>query len=216
MSTTPKPHLSVQKLNKAFVQVPASPQTLSSYRAFATPAHVAASSKLKENTPLRPLQLGMNQQPTGPTSLKRKLSDRDSSSLIFDGVVIPFKKPKLSFTMNETTSSAKEIQPALLSDKGCPNFLNGFVYCHQCNKKRDMLGMFIVIPKIIINLHTSIADVIRCTVVEKYHTMKDKNIKERTCGTKYCRFCLKNRYEEDIEVLKSLRNGENEANHGFQ
>jgi hypothetical protein len=122
MSTTLKPHPSVQKLNKAFVQVPASPQTLSSYRTFATPAHVAASSKLKENTPLRPLQLGMNQQPTGSTLLKRKLSDRDSSSLIFDGVVIPLKKPKLSSTMNETTSSA--------------------AYCHQCNKKRDMLGMF--------------------------------------------------------------------------
>jgi len=142
MSTTPKPHPSVQRLNRAFVQVPVSPQTLSSYRTFGTPAHVAASSKLKENTPLRPLQLGMNQQPTGSTSLKRKLSDRDSSSLIFDGVVVPFKKSKLSSTMNGTTSNAKEIQPASLSDKPYPNFPNGFVYCHQCNKKRDMLGMF--------------------------------------------------------------------------
>lgn len=143
MSTTPKPHPSVQKLNKAFVQVPASPHTLSSYRAFGTPAHVAASSKLKENTPLRPLQLGMNQQPTGSTLLKRRLSDRDSSSLIFDGVLVPFKKPKLSSTMNGTTSSAKETQPASLSDKACPDFSNSFLYCHQCNKKRDMSGMFL-------------------------------------------------------------------------
>ncbi|KIM45387.1 hypothetical protein M413DRAFT_442058 [Hebeloma cylindrosporum] len=195
MSTTPKPHPSVQRLNKAFIQVPASPLTLSSYRTFGTPAHVAASSKLKENTPLRPLQLGMNQQPSGSTLLKRKLSDRDSSSLIFDGVLVPFKKHKPSSTMNEITSSAKEIHPESLLDPACRSLSNGFLYCHQCNKKRD------------------VSDVIRCTVVEKYYTIKDKNIKERTCSNKYCKFCLKNRYEEDFEVFKASTNGKNA---GFQ
>ena len=142
MSATLKPHPSVQRLNKAFVQVPASPQALSSYQTFGTPSHVAASSKLKENTPLRPLQLGMNQQPSGSTSWKRKLSDRGSSSMIFDGVVVASKKAKLSFNTDGTTSGTKETQFASLSDKACPEFPNGFVYCHQCNKKRDVSGKF--------------------------------------------------------------------------
>jgi hypothetical protein len=165
MSATLKPHPSVQRLNKAFVQVPASPQTLSSYQTFGIPSHVAASSKLKENTPLQPLQLGMNQQPFVSTSWKRKLSDRDPSSLIFDGVMISSKKSKLSSTANGTASNAKEIQPESLSKKAGLEFPNGFVYCHQCNKKRDASGKFgvhVVIPQKLTRINHRCYALYRC------------------------------------------------------
>jgi hypothetical protein len=46
--------------------------------------------------------------------------------------------------------------------------------------------------------------------------MKNKTIKERACSNKYCKSCLKNRYEEDIEILKSTTNGKTEVNIVFQ
>ncbi|KIJ18760.1 hypothetical protein PAXINDRAFT_179413 [Paxillus involutus ATCC 200175] len=51
---------------------------------------------------------------------------------------------------------------------------NGFVYCHQCNKKRDAAAS------------------VHCTV---------KDHKGRRCGTKYCKPCLKNRYGLILEDI---------------
>ncbi|PPQ84593.1 hypothetical protein CVT25_015796 [Psilocybe cyanescens] len=188
MSSTPKPYPSVQRLNKAYVQVPQSPVSLSSYRALGGSAHLVPSSRLKENTPLPPFKLAMPQHPSSSSaSTKRKISDRDSSSLVFDGVYISStKKSKLSAsTGNMTPLKAKVPKPEVPAANACPGFPNGFSYCHQCNKKRD------------------VAAILRCTVIEKYQTSKDKTIRERLCVNKYCKQCLKNRYNEDIEVLSS-------------
>lgn len=143
MSSTPKPYPSVQRLNKAYVQVPQSPVSLSSYRALGGSAHLVPSSRLKENTPLPPFKLAMPQHPSSSSaSTKRKISDRDSSSLVFDGVYISStKKSRLSAsTGNMTPLKAKAPKPEVPAANACPGFPNGFSYCHQCNKKRDVAG----------------------------------------------------------------------------
>ncbi|KAF8972987.1 hypothetical protein BDZ97DRAFT_1752045 [Flammula alnicola] len=184
MTSTPKSHPAVQRLNRA-------------YRALGTPTHVAGSSSLKENTPLRPCQLTMNQHGSSSASLKRKLSDREPPALVLEGVIISTKKSRLS-TGAITPLKAKQIESTMPPHNTFDEFSNEFTYCHQCNKKRD------------------VNDTLRCTVVEYYSTMKDKNIKERLCTNKYCKSCLKNRYEEDIDALKSQLRGKNGATYGFK
>jgi len=145
MSATPSSHSSVQRLNKAYVQVPPSPLTLSSYRSLNTSSHVVSSSKLKENTPLRPFQLAnMSNHSASTASSKRKASDRDSSSLILDGVnPSATKKSKLSASAattsnNNTPLKTKQTSQSISASNACPEFPNGWTYCHQCNKKRDL------------------------------------------------------------------------------
>lgn len=143
MSETLKPHPSVQRLNKAYVQVPESPVGLVNYRAIGASAHLVPSSRLKENTPLSPFQLAMAQHASSSSaSTKRKLSDRDSSSLVFDGVYVSSsKKSRLSTSAASMTPlKAKALKPAMPAANACPEFPNGFAYCHQCNKKRDISG----------------------------------------------------------------------------
>lgn len=139
MSSTPQSHPSVQRLNKAYVQLPASPHSLSTHLARSTPAHVVASSKLKENTPLRPSLFAMPQHVSSSTSLKRKLSDRDTPSQVMDGVVLSSKKSRLSMDAS-TSLKARQAEPQIPLSNATEEFPNGWVYCHQCNKKRDVTG----------------------------------------------------------------------------
>ncbi|KAG5639120.1 hypothetical protein H0H81_006709 [Sphagnurus paluster] len=111
---------------------------------------------LKENTPLRPAN-------TDTSTLKRKLSERETVPLKADP-----KKLKVG--------DVPEINNA------CPEFPHGFIYCHQCSKKRDAL--------------TSIL----CTHV--YETSL-KGV-ERRCNVKFCAPCLKRRYDEDVCEIKAL------------
>ena len=50
---------------------------------------------------------------------------------------------------------------------------------------------------------------IRCTEVVHYVTTKGKMPKVKQCRNKYCKACLKNRYNEDIEVVLKAQ----EVNH---
>ncbi|KAF8160676.1 hypothetical protein B0H34DRAFT_653698 [Crassisporium funariophilum] len=184
MSSTPKQHPVIRRLNKAYVQVPPSPLTLTSYCALGTPTHVASSSKLKENTPLRPLQFAMTQSSLS-APLKRKLS----SSALNDGPNASAKKTKLVARSNGTPLKARQSNPVVPAVNACPDFPNGYAYCHQCNKKRD------------------IQTTIRCTVVEQYQTARDSRTKERLCHNKYCNKCLRNRYDEDIDAKISRTHG---------
>ncbi|KZT10703.1 uncharacterized protein LAESUDRAFT_643979 [Laetiporus sulphureus 93-53] len=55
-------------------------------------------------------------------------------------------------------------------------------YCHQCNKKRDA------------------SDIIHCT-----HMIPKAHVPDVRCKLKYCRACLKNRYNENIDLDKAQR-----------
>ena len=130
MASTPRAHPSIQRINSAYVQVPASPLSLASYRPLKTPIRIALSTKLKENTPLR-LQFTANPS----TSRKRRLSDCIS---IHDGPISILKKAKLTAT--DETSSKVEVPRIVPTANACPDFPNGYVYCHQCSRKRDILS----------------------------------------------------------------------------
>jgi hypothetical protein len=123
MASTSKTHPSIQRINNAYVQVPASPLSLASYRPLKTPIHAASSTKLKENTPLRPLQFTTNP----PASRKRKFSDCDS--------IREFITKKSKLNVADVLS-----QPVVPTANACPDFPNGYAHCHQCCKKRDILS----------------------------------------------------------------------------
>ncbi|KAJ6586874.1 hypothetical protein DFH09DRAFT_1307976 [Mycena vulgaris] len=62
---------------------------------------------------------------------------------------------------------------------------NSYIYCHQCGKKRDK------------------EDSAHCTYVEVLSAANDRPKKTRYCHNKYCKSCLKNRYSEDIDMIKA-------------
>ena len=143
MTSTPNSLSAVQRFNKAYVQVPFSPLTSTRSRGSVTASHVLHSSKLKENTPLRPLSLSMQQQSSSSTltSAKRKLSDRDAPSQVLDGVIISSKKIRMSMDGSASNSiKYRRTQTLAYLNNASEEFPNGFVYCHQCNKKRDAAG----------------------------------------------------------------------------
>ncbi|KAG7446349.1 uncharacterized protein BT62DRAFT_931799 [Guyanagaster necrorhizus] len=84
----------------------------------------------------------------------------------------------LNYTMKrkaddqETAGSAKKA-------KSIPTGAPG-VYCHQCNKKRDPI------------------DCLQCTSTQT----RAGQAASRRCSVKFCRTCLKNRYNEDLDTLK--------------
>jgi hypothetical protein len=138
MASTSRAHPSIQKINHAYVQVPPSPLSLASYHLLGTPVHTASSTKLKENTPFRLFT-------TNPsTSRKRKISDCIS---IHDGSISVLKKSKLNPAAESPSKvNAPRSQQMMLQNvptaNACPDFPNGYVYCHQCSKKRDILSKF--------------------------------------------------------------------------
>lgn len=191
MSSTPKSHPAVQRLNNAYVQVPISPLTSTRNRALSTSAHVAPSSKLKENTPLRPSLLAMQQHSSASVSFKRKLSERDGPSQILDGVIISTKKSKLSIDASAPLKS-RQTEFSTLPNNASEEFPNGFVYCHQCNKKRDATGKYLhnftcFVPDELVRHHT----------LHGNRTLSD--CEERNCeGTHVCQQVLQILFEEQI------------------
>ena len=186
--STSRAHPSIQRINNAYVQVPASPLSLASYHPLRTP-----STKLKENTPFRPFTTNSS------TSRKRKLSDCIS---IHDGSIPVLKKSKLN-AADETPSKVKvsrglQIVPTA---NACPDFPNGYVYCHQCSKKRDILCKFASYTSITFVFNILIATV-QCNTVSQRET-KRKGTVERLCTNKYCKACLKRRYNEELEGCAS-------------
>jgi len=134
MNSTPGQHPSVQRVNRAYVDVPPSPLTAAIRRGFGNSLHaVPSNNNRKENAPLQPSQTSMSQGVS--TSLKRKFLDSEPS-LVVDGVMVLAKKAKPSAVPCGATLNMKQIQatdPAIaktITDEE-------FVYCHQCNQKRD-------------------------------------------------------------------------------
>ena len=138
MSSTPGQYPSLKRvINRAYVQVPPSPLTNYHRVTGSVLPFVLSKSEQKENALLKISALPMSHSDASPTSLKRKSVDWEPASLDLDGA---HKKSKLSFaplgpplnvkhiTMNEPVKNISE------------EFPDGFVYCHQCNKKRDLNG----------------------------------------------------------------------------
>ncbi|EAU91718.2 hypothetical protein CC1G_04486 [Coprinopsis cinerea okayama7 len=180
-----------------------------------TSTHVSlSSSKLKENTPLQPLQrlsskksqtmLSSASSAPQSASMKRKFTDRDrdpsadsdssaskrirslsSASASAPTASAPLKPSQLNSSAR-TVDETIEVDPS----KACPEFPNGWTYCHQCCKKRDL------------------GDTIHCTTLEQREVGKTKVVKSKRCVNKFCRPCLKNRYNLDLDALKTNKKRE--------
>ncbi|KAF5317248.1 hypothetical protein D9611_003867 [Ephemerocybe angulata] len=182
-----------------YVQVPPSPFDLDQYQ-FLSARHVPTNNGgklLKENTPLRAPRTHMSQSAsTSSSSLKRKLSDRDSaSSASLDTTPANSKKIKSAsvgtpLKPTQVNANAINVEPAA---NACPEYPNGWTYCHQCCKKRDLDAT------------------IQCTFLESRTIAKSNTLKQWRCVAKYCKPCLQNRYGEDLENYRS--NKKREAGH---
>lgn len=139
-----------RRLSQIFVEIPAS--ATSNY-----PPHVPSSRK--EN----PLRASASKNAIVPmnTSSKRKQDETHDQ---------PSKKAKVETTSVKPNAMRRPLANATL------DFPNGFVYCHQCNKKRDA------------------AITVQCTF---------QDAKSRRCIAKYCAPCLKNRYGITLQDVLS-------------
>ncbi|TEB38255.1 hypothetical protein FA13DRAFT_1725894 [Coprinellus micaceus] len=192
MSATPRSTLS-RRASTAYVEIPPSPFDLHQYQSLSA-RHVPASNNgggkpTKENTPLRAPRLHMLQSASTSTSasssLKRKLSDDDSSVTSLESEQSSSKKAKSASTGTPLKAAQLNIVPSQPVANACEEFPNGWIYCHQCCKKRDLEAT------------------IQCTSLESKHMTKTNTTKQWRCVAKYCKPCLQNRYEEELENLKS-------------
>lgn len=178
LSSAPTPRRRLQ----VYVEIPPSPLTMHMRRnkpttddrpAAGSTVHVHGTS-LKENAPLT-----ASSSTSTLNSNKRKLSDCD---LAMSMAAVETKKPKLA---------AKILDPnAKKTDKVPADFPNGFFYCHQCAKKRDVSGGCFTSLPVCVSYTLPVA--LQCTL---------KDTKGR-CKVKYCKPCLKNRYGEDVDAIK--------------
>lgn len=116
MSTTQRPQATVRRFKQVYVDIPPSP--LHFYTTMTRHVAPVPSTILKENTPLRPSHGNMPQKLTSVSS-KRKLGDHEASS------------------MAEADAKKTKFMASDLASE--------FIYCHQCNKKRDAAGAYYLI-----------------------------------------------------------------------
>ncbi|KAJ3518103.1 hypothetical protein NMY22_g13821 [Coprinellus aureogranulatus] len=193
MSATFTPSLS-RRPSSVYVQIPPSPFSLDHYQPLSS-KHVnnAGGNDLKENTPLRAPRIHMLQSAStssASSSLKRKLSDDDSSVTSLESSSSSTKKHKSASTGTPLKTTQLNIQPVQRLSNACEEFPNGSIYCHQCCKKRDVEAT------------------IQCTVLESKHMSKANVTKQSRCVAKYCKQCMQNRYQEDLDTLKKNRRKE--------
>ncbi|KAK0195341.1 hypothetical protein F5146DRAFT_1173629 [Armillaria mellea] len=82
-------------------------------------------------------------------------------------------------TMKRKADDQEIIGSTAKKAKSTPTDAPG-VFCHQCNRKRDP------------------ADCLQCTAMQT----RSGQVMSRRCAVKFCRSCLKNRYDENLESLK--------------
>jgi hypothetical protein len=170
-----------------YVEVPPSPYTISRVGSFST--------TLKENEPWR-ISHSTMEESAAASSLKRKLSYTEAP---IQFPVAVMKKPKLVS------------DPVIPTGSGVP--ASGYIYCHQCGKKRDKEGSLVLRAFLSFFLMNSL-DSVRCSFIEVYSVGKDRPAKTRRCHNKYCKSCLKNRYNEDINTIKA-NNATNPVQNGL-
>ena len=197
MSSMLRQHPSVQRVNRAYVEVPPLPLTI--YRRVTVSAlhNVQSNNEQKENTPLKPFSLPMSHFDAASTSLKRKLLDREPSSLVLEGIILPQKRARLSSFSSGAPLNIKHVTMNEPAKNISEEFPNGSAYCHQCNRRRDLkgkqYGCFML--SLISNTHI---DTITCnSFLERTNSGGSKH---KSCQSKYCRQCLMNRYNEDINT----------------
>ncbi|KAG0707345.1 hypothetical protein DFH29DRAFT_896967 [Suillus ampliporus] len=145
-----QPKATVRRLSQVFVEIPSSALHKPNNNITPTTSNnTTHMSSRKENA----LRASVSQNTVMNKSSKRKADETHEQ---------PSKKSKLETTAVKLNATRRPLANAT------PDFPNGFVYCHQCNKKRDALLT------------------VQCT--------REDAKSNRRCITKYCGPCLKNRY----------------------
>lgn len=141
--------------------------------------------------------------------IKRRLSNASEDRAEASG--LQNKKPKVSAGSAGPTSSKKgsakgsrktdKKKATVKSPLKSAEYPNGWFYCHQCNKKRDISRKSCTKTE-----RTPLTDPFY--IEGLYCTMKDmsSHILNARCKAKYCVSCLKNRYNKTIDELK-IHNG---------
>jgi hypothetical protein len=167
-------------LRQVYVEIPPSP--------LHTRPHISSTSALKENTPFRLAHGNMQ----GSTSHKRKLVPSDAT---------PMPSPKKSKTLLEPSAKPRKSGSVHPPKEELPN---GWENCHQCGQKRDPSGNFSFGFPLGASERAQ-TDIVVCTFLCAPPTKKPTR---RRCGCKFCKTCLRNRYAEDINAIKSSSPGE--------
>ncbi|KAK0225847.1 hypothetical protein IW262DRAFT_715074 [Armillaria fumosa] len=95
-----------------------------------------------------------------------------------------------SATMKRKADDQEIVGSTAKKAKSTPEDAPG-VFCHQCNKKRDA------------------ADCLQCTAMRT----RPGQVMSRRCAVKFCRSCLKNRYNENLDTLKLSAGSVGEEDH---
>ena len=112
---------------------------------------------LKENAPLHPLRTNSqaNMSTLSAVSQKRKMIEDDKPYDFHDDPVSPKnKKPKLSAltaqpagkVKSSTNPKPKDVKEpkSVPGNQATDDYPNGFFYCHQCTRKRDTSGEWLM------------------------------------------------------------------------
>lgn len=196
-STQSRPASAARKLSQVYIDIPPSPLHMHEGTSSVT-------SSIKENTPLLPTRTSSGSSSLTSVSSgvsrpnKRKLSDASTKMPQREQSEQHPKKAKLAAPRAAPTVKGaikkQEEQQTSATDSNAGSSSN-VLYCHQCNKKRDIAGLPSPDTSVTKQLLTFITDVIRCT----YRLASPKL---HQCGAKYCRACLKNRYAQSLDEIK--------------
>ncbi|KAH9951550.1 hypothetical protein B0H21DRAFT_716488 [Amylocystis lapponica] len=190
-----------RRRSQVYVQIP------SSYSPNVKDGSYSGDS-LKENTPLRPPRMNSDSSMSSLTtssshSRKRKLSDASGTvATRGDATKSNTKKAKLSTADNAGTATGDKAKAKKSSktwkraEEATEEFPNGAFYCHQCNKKRD------------------VSVKLACSGHPLYFQEFSSNVSDNRCKAKYCKACLKNRYGQDMDEIKTMRE-KHVADEGF-
>ncbi|KAJ6499350.1 hypothetical protein C8R45DRAFT_113527 [Mycena sanguinolenta] len=128
--------------------------------------------------------------PSGTPSTTRKENEPWRSTPAMDATASSsFLKRKLSYPEHPlqpfmtVMKKAKLAEPPIPAGSDVP--ANSYIYCHQCGKKRDK------------------EDSAHCSHIEVHTVAENRPPKTRRCHNKYCKPCLKNRYNEDLDTIKA-------------
>ncbi|KAK0212911.1 hypothetical protein DFS33DRAFT_1377363 [Desarmillaria ectypa] len=111
-----------------------------------------------------------------------------ASSCLKENTTLP-RIPR-SMTIKRKVDDQETAGSAAKKIKSIPTDAPG-VYCHQCNRKRDP------------------ADCLQCSSTQT----RSGQVASRRCTVKFCRTCLKNRYGEDLDILKLSDGSVSEEGH---
>ncbi|KAK0485730.1 hypothetical protein IW261DRAFT_744165 [Armillaria novae-zelandiae] len=111
-----------------------------------------------------------------------------TSSCLKENTTLP--RISSSMTMKRKADDQEIVSSTAKKAKSTPTDAPG-VFCHQCNRKRDP------------------ADCLQCTAMRT----RSGQVMSRRCAVKFCRSCLKNRYDENLDTLKLSAGSVGEEGH---